>query len=61
MSVPSNNGLIGAGLSAEGLQAKHDEYVAQGYEGIMLRNKAGKYAVGHRSSDLQKFKKFLDD
>ena len=47
--------------SAEGLQAKHDEYVAQGYEGIMLRNKAGKYAVGHRSSDLQKFKKFLDD
>lgn len=47
--------------SAEGLQAKHDEYVAQGYEGIMLRNKAGKYAVGHRSSDLQKFKMFLDD
>jgi DNA ligase 1 len=39
----------------------HDNYVKAGYEGIMLRNKHGKYKINGRSSDLQKFKKFDDD
>jgi len=43
------------------VQTKHDEYVAEGYEGIMLRNKEGLYKIGGRSVDLQKFKMFLDD
>jgi DNA ligase-1 len=39
----------------------HAEYVADGYEGLILRNKAGLYKVGHRSADLQKYKEFKDD
>lgn len=38
----------------------HAAYVAEGYEGIMLRNSAGLYKVGNRSADLQKYKEFLD-
>jgi DNA ligase-1 len=47
--------------SKEGLKAKHDEYVAAGFEGIMLRNKKGLYACKKRSSDLQKYKEMMDD
>ena len=39
----------------------HADYVADGYEGLILRNKAGLYKVGHRSADLQKYKEFKDD
>jgi ATP-dependent DNA ligase len=39
---------------------KHDEYVEEGYEGIMIRNAAGMYKVGGRSNDLQKLKTFMD-
>lgn len=39
----------------------HDQYVADGYEGIMLRNVAGTYELGKRSSDLQKYKEFEDE
>ena len=46
---------------AAAVKKKHDEYVEEGYEGIMLRNKDGLYKVGGRSVDLQKFKMFLDD
>jgi DNA ligase-1 len=45
----------------EELKPKHDEYVAAGYEGLMLRNPKGLYAVGQRSSDLLKMKDFFDD
>lgn len=38
----------------------HAEYVAEGYEGIMLRNKNGLYKNA-RSVDLQKYKEFFDD
>ena len=38
---------------------KHADYIAQGYEGIMLRNQDGLYK-GSRSADLQKYKEFLD-
>lgn len=39
----------------------HDEFVAEGYEGIMLRNVKGTYELGKRSSDLQKYKEFEDE
>jgi DNA ligase-1 len=38
----------------------HDEYVAKGYEGAIIRNKLGKYKIDARSSDLLKFKNFED-
>lgn len=44
----------------EDLKAIHDAYVAEGYEGLMLRNKAGRYRVNVRSADLQKYKEFED-
>lgn len=37
----------------------HSNYVSDGYEGLMLRNKEGKY-TGSRSNSLQKFKEFFD-
>lgn len=42
---------------AEELFAK---YIADGYEGLMVRNINGKYNFGHRSVDLQKIKEFED-
>ena len=44
----------------EDIKRLHAAYVAEGYEGIMLRNAAGLYKVGNRSADLQKYKEFLD-
>ena len=38
----------------------HNQYVGEGYEGIMLRNKSGSYKNA-RSTDLQKYKEFFDD
>jgi len=46
--------------SEEKMKELHAHYVADGYEGIMLRNRAGLYKNA-RSSDLQKFKEFFDD
>jgi len=39
----------------------HDQFVQEGFEGIILRNKTGKYALNKRSNDLQKYKYFQDD
>lgn len=39
----------------------HALYVAEGYEGLILRNVDGGYKVGYRSADLQKYKEFLDE
>ena len=39
----------------------HSEYVAEGYEGLILRNVKGLYKLAHRSKDLQKYKEFLDE
>ena len=47
--------------SLEDVKRLHAEYVAEGYEGIILRNKAGVYNVGNRSVDLLKYKEFLDE
>jgi DNA ligase-1 len=41
-------------------KAKFTEYVESGYEGIMLRNREGKYQCNYRSHDLQKYKEFLE-
>jgi ATP-dependent DNA ligase len=46
--------------SEEKMKEMHAQYVAEGYEGIMLRNKSGLYKNA-RSADLQKYKEFFDD
>ena len=46
--------------SEEMMKELHGKYVAEGYEGIMLRNKSGLYKNA-RSVDLQKFKTFQDE
>lgn len=38
----------------------YEQFIEQGYEGLMLRNKHGEYKVDGRSSDLQKVKSFID-
>lgn len=37
------------------------EYLNDGYEGGMLRNRLGGYKINGRSKDLQKYKEFCDD
>jgi len=39
---------------------KFSEYVAKGYEGIMLRNTEGLYQENYRSNDLMKYKEFFE-
>jgi|TARA_R110002110_G_scaffold150598_6_gene342694 DNA ligase-1 len=38
----------------------HEEFVKEGYEGIMVRNNSGEYGLNRRSKNLQKYKKFFD-
>lgn len=38
----------------------HDRYVAEGYEGVILRNLDGPYLFKNRSNDVQKYKTFED-
>ena len=45
--------------SEEKMKEMHAQYVAEGYEGIMLRNKEGVYSNA-RSVHLQKYKDFFD-
>jgi len=45
----------------EELRAFHDMCVQAGYEGAVIRNALGTYAIGHHSADTQKFKEFQDD
>jgi len=44
----------------EGVDAAHDHWVAQGYEGVMLRRAGAHYGLGERNPSLQKYKKFFD-
>lgn len=39
----------------------HDKYVKLGYEGLIIRNKKGKYQEKNRSNDLLKYKEFKED
>jgi len=47
--------------TAADLKKFHDAYVANGYEGLIVRNKKGVYHLATRSADLQKYKEFEDD
>lgn len=47
-------------FNLEQLKEYHDECVANGYEGIIIRNFDGVYEFGFRSSDLIKYKEFND-
>lgn len=42
------------------LKGWHDRFVADGKEGLIIRNKDGLYQLAARSKDLQKFKEFED-
>jgi ATP-dependent DNA ligase len=46
--------------SEDRMKELHAQYVAEAYEGIMLRNKDGAYKNA-RSIDLQKYKEFIDE
>ena len=46
--------------SEEAIQEYHDEVVADGYEGAILRNPQGIYEPGVRSKDLLKVKRFKE-
>jgi len=64
--IPDNHELIIKVPTADiadhdSVKPVHDLYVQEGYEGLMLRNKSGKYLFEKRSADLQKYKCFLDD
>lgn len=43
------------------IHAAQARFVEEGYEGAMVRNLTGAYAIGKRSANLQKVKTFLDD
>ncbi len=43
------------------VKSKHDAYVTQGYEGIMIRDMSGTYEVDKRSKYLQKYKEFNEN
>ena len=43
------------------IHAAQARFVEEGYEGAMVRNRTGAYAIGKRSANLQKVKTFLDD
>ena len=39
----------------------HDSYVADGWEGVVVRNPSKPYGFGKRTNDMIKFKKYKDD
>lgn len=45
----------------EEVQQLHDEYVSQGYEGLILRDGDGKYEFNQRSKSLLKVKEYQDE
>jgi DNA ligase-1 len=47
--------------SVSEFKKKFSEFVEQGYEGIILRNKKGVYQLNYRSHDLQKYKEFMEE
>lgn len=42
------------------VQKYHDKYVAEGFEGLIIRNLDGLYKYKFRTNDLQKYKNFED-
>lgn len=47
-------------LNKAGIDQLHDKWVAEGYEGAMIRTMEGKYKLAAKSTDLLKVKKFQD-
>jgi DNA ligase-1 len=47
--------------SMEEIDRFHDQYVEEGFEGIMIRHPDGKYEIDKRSKSLQKYKRFLEE
>ena len=47
--------------SHEAVKRKHDQYVGEGFEGIMLRDPLGPYEPNKRSKYLQKYKEFMEE
>jgi len=45
----------------ESMKASHNLFVANGFEGTIIRHPKGEYAFGHRSNALLKYKEFQDD
>jgi len=45
----------------EDIKTYHDNFVKDGYEGIMIRDMNGIYEINKRSKYLQKFKEFLEE
>jgi ATP-dependent DNA ligase len=43
------------------IKTKHDLYIQEGYEGIMIRDTEGPYEVQKRSKFLQKYKEFMEE
>lgn len=43
------------------MKEKHDEYVQNGFEGIMIRDRDGIYEPNKRSKYLQKYKEFMEE
>lgn len=46
--------------SANDIEPFHQKWIAEGYEGVMIRNSDGLYKQDGRSQDLLKYKKFID-
>lgn len=46
--------------NADEVRIWHDQFVEEGFEGIMIRNRDGEYQLNKRSRHLQKFKRFED-
>jgi len=46
--------------SDDDVKPLHDQFVQEGYEGLMVRNKKGAYALDKRSNNLLKYKDFQD-
>lgn len=44
----------------EDIEKFHHKYIKDGYEGIILRNSNSPYRVKTRTTDLQKYKEFID-
>lgn len=45
----------------EGMLDLHQRFVADGFEGTIVRNRSGMYRCDFRSPDLQKYKDFIDE
>jgi len=46
--------------SEEEINKYHNQFITEGFEGIIIRNAAGGYECKHRSKNLQKLKNFED-